>query len=203
MNSVDFCAIYQPPAVNSLVVTQSQESGGMMKKKRDWEEEEKKTEGRQKARQRWYQPALLPARTPVSIAQASVLDNGVRYIPPCSRGAATAHGQWCGGALRRRHLPECGMDLHNPQSRYATTTHGSSSTGSSTSISTELFILPDFWKVSRRGGGGGGSGVVVVMAWCGGATLDCEHRVTWFSHPTTTAATASFNFLQLDRVLAY
>ena len=192
MKSVDFCAIYQPPAVNSLVVTQSQESGGMMKKKRDWEEEEKKTEGRQKARQRWYQPALLPARTPVSIAQASVLDNGVRYIPPCSRSG--------GGVLRRRHLPECGMDLHNPQSRYATTTHGSSP-GSSTSISTELFILPDFWKVSRRGSGG--SGVVVVMAWRGGATLDCEHRVTWFSHPTTTAATASFNFLQLDRVLAY
>ena len=189
MNSVDFCAIYQPPAVNSLVVTQSQESGGMMKKKRDWEEEEKKTEGRQKARQRWYQPALLPARTPVSIAQASVLDNGVRYIPPCSRGAATAHGQWCGGALRRRHLPECGMDLHNPQSRYATTTHGSSSTGSSTSMSTELFILPDFWKVSRQRRGGD----------------DCEHRVTWFSHPTTTAATASFNFLQHcnDFIVAY
>ena len=33
MKSVDFCAIYQPPAVNSLVVTQSQESGGMMKKR--------------------------------------------------------------------------------------------------------------------------------------------------------------------------
>ena len=157
MNSVDFCAIYQPPAVNSLVVTQSQESGGMMKKKRDWEEEEKKTEGRQKARQRWYQPALLPARAPVSIAQAFVLDNGVRYIPPCSRGAATAHGQWWRRfAAAARHLPECGMDLHNPQSRYATTTTHSSSTGSSTSISTELFILPDFWKVSRRGGGGSG-----------------------------------------------
>ena len=41
MNSVDFCAIYQPLAVNSLVVTQSQESGGMMKKRQSWEEEEK------------------------------------------------------------------------------------------------------------------------------------------------------------------
>ena len=96
MNSVDFCAIYQPPAVNSLVVTQSQESGGMMKKKRDWEEEEKKTEGRQKARQRWYQPALLPARAPVSIAQAFVLDNGVRYIPPCYSARAVV-AAFCGG----------------------------------------------------------------------------------------------------------
>ena len=163
MNSVDFCAIYQPPAVNSLVVTQSQESGGMMKKKRDWEEEEKKTEGRQKARQRWYQPVILPARTPVSIAQASVLDNGVRYIPPCSRGAArqrrTGSG---GGVLRRRHLPECGMDLHNPQSRYATTTHGSS-TGSQQHQHIYWIIHPARllesiaarrWRQGRGGGDG-------------------------------------------------
>ena len=150
MNSVDFCAIYQPPAVNSLVVTQSQESGGMMKKKRDWEEEEKKTEGRQKARQRWYQPALLPARTPVSIAQASVLDNGVRYIPPCSRGncsgARAVVAARCGGGTCQNVAWIC--IIPNPDMLLLHTAVAQAA--SSTTISTELFILPDFWKVSRR-----------------------------------------------------
>ena len=68
------------------------------------------------------------------------------------RGSAAAHG---GGGTCQNVAWIC--IIPNPDMLLLHTAVAQAA--SSTSISTELFILPDFWKVSRRGGGG-----VVVVA---------------------------------------
>ena len=130
---MDFCAIYQPTAVNSLVVTQSQESGGTKKKREQEHEERKKTKS---SKDGITSAASSSSSRQDSVAQASVLDNGVRYIPPRVAGGACQNVAWiC-------IIPNPDMLLLHR------TTHGGRSY--THTISTELFILPSFWKVSPR-----------------------------------------------------
>ena len=78
MNRQDFCAIYQLAAVNSVVVTQSQESGGMKKKAGRKEEG-----GRQKAPKRRRADAIIPSLLPVKASccrPGFVLDNEVKLV---------------------------------------------------------------------------------------------------------------------------